>query len=938
MNPAQEDWATLLALLDTALELEEPAREPWLHALPEPRRSQLRELLASRRAIETQDFLAQPAQLPLASGTAAAGQRVGPWRLLREIGSGGMAWVWLAERADGQGTRRVALKLPRLGWAPGLAERMQRERDILATLEHPNIARLYDAGSDELGRPWLALEFVQGLPIDLYCRERALPTLARVELLLQVCTAVGFAHQRQVIHRDLKPGNILVTPEGQVRLLDFGIAKLMQGDDAASTGLTRAGGRALTPAYASPEQLLGQPLTLASDVYSLAIVAYELLTGSRPGAQQRATEAEVQALPSDIVTPSRAATDAATARQLRGDLDAVLMKGLQRDRAQRYPNAGALADDLRRVLAREPVTARAESAFDRARRWVRRHPVESTVAAAVVVAVPAGAAAQVAVMVALGVGSAATLWQMRRARHAAAQAQHQAERAEQVKQLALSIFRAADSDEGATVDTSAADLLRAAAARVAALEDIAPSVRTELRLALADSLLSLDRAQEALPLAQQALQQVENDPQADRHVLVDALLASAEALTRLERMEESVALLQRAQAIETDAPRWVKVRRRMFEALQASGRLADALGHAREASERALREPEAVGALECMNAHGVLANALKLAHQTGILEASRREVQAAQRLYAHQPQARAWALARAGLGVAMINEGDPLEGLALLRQTLAESEASMGAAHQQFSVQLNWLCTAEIALGDMPAALATHERELALLKARSPLSRDLSTAHQLCASLHLKSQRPDLALVEAASSAAMVRQVAPELPPFAHACILFHAHALSLVGRIDEAEREFDTLPADTPLRSGVAWPVFRACQLGLLGRRDEALGLLDEAMPKALALPPLTAAPYLLSASAVALDLQQPQLARTCAEAAGARLARGQAPGSPLRAELHWLQARVALADGRHDDAWTLGQQALASWRLFDPAHPRVALIASTLSPQQAH
>jgi eukaryotic-like serine/threonine-protein kinase len=234
-----DSWPAVSALLDEALALPEAEREPWLASLEGERAAfsdTLRELLSQvsqAAAVNTDDFLAtlprftqSAARGPLAE--LAVGDTIGPYRLLAELGSGGMGAVWLAERADGALKRKVALKLPRMVWAKGLAERMARERDILATLEHPNIARLYDAGVDQHGRPYLALQYVEGQPIDVYCRERGLGVKDKLQLLLQVCSAVAYAHSRLVVHRDLKPSNILVTADGQVRLLDFGIAKLME--------------------------------------------------------------------------------------------------------------------------------------------------------------------------------------------------------------------------------------------------------------------------------------------------------------------------------------------------------------------------------------------------------------------------------------------------------------------------------------------------------------------------------------------------------------------------------------------------------------------------------------------------------------------------------------------------------------------------------------
>jgi tRNA A-37 threonylcarbamoyl transferase component Bud32 len=285
-----ETWPAVSALLDEALALDPAERDTFVQQLDGERaqyRDTLRQLLAQATGVETGDFLATLPRIaaagPVATdplGEPASGAMVGPYRLLSELGAGGMGTVWLAERADGTLKRKVALKLPRLAWGRGLAERMARERDILASLEHPHIARLYDAGVDQHGRPYLALEYVEGQPIDVYAKERAL-SVRTSSICCCRSAAVAFAHSRLVVHRDLKPTNILVTADGQVRLLDFGIAKLMEGDRTQETQLTQVAGRALTLDYASPEQIKGEPIGTASDVYSLGVVAYELLTGCK---------------------------------------------------------------------------------------------------------------------------------------------------------------------------------------------------------------------------------------------------------------------------------------------------------------------------------------------------------------------------------------------------------------------------------------------------------------------------------------------------------------------------------------------------------------------------------------------------------------------------------------------------------------------------------
>ena len=320
-------------------------------------------------------------------GDGLEGRRVGPYRLLRLLGRGGMGAVWLAERADGMSERKVALKLPHasvVGSAP--RERFAREGSILGTLENPLIARLLDAGVAEDGQPYLAIEYVEGTSLTTYCDANRLALNARIALMVQVLSAVQHAHKNLVIHRDLKPANILVTREGQVRLVDFGIAKLMIDGQASETELTQIGGRALTPDYASPEQIAGRPVSTASDVYSLGVVLYVLMCGQRPyrlprdsrGALEEAILSAQPIKPSlqhitDDIAEARSTTPKRLAHALAGDLETIVLKALKKDPARRYTTADALMQDLRRYLAGEPVHPLV-TAFVDAVRTVPSHP------------------------------------------------------------------------------------------------------------------------------------------------------------------------------------------------------------------------------------------------------------------------------------------------------------------------------------------------------------------------------------------------------------------------------------------------------------------------------------------------------------------------------------------------------------------------------------
>ncbi|MBC8057671.1 MAG: serine/threonine protein kinase [Rhizobiales bacterium] len=398
------NWPEISAMLDEALDLPAAERGAWLDALEGVRarhKDTLRALLGATGGRETQDLLNTLPRLATfppegvrdsPAGMPMPGMFIGPYRLISELGRGGMGAVWLAERADGALRRCVAVKLPHLVWNSTLADRLVRERDILASLDHPHIARVYDAGVDAHGRPYFAMEFVEGRSIDQYCLEHGLSIRARIGLLLQVCDAVAHAHAHLVIHRDLKPGNVLVTADGAVKLLDFGIAKLMDGDRTEETALTRQAGIGLTIDYASPEQIAGQALGTASDVYSLGVVAFELLARQRPYRLKRGGRAELEQAIAEVAPPR--ASDVAEAptdkRALRGDLDAILSKALGKTPEKRYATVAALADDLMRHLDGLPVLARPDSRFYLARKFVARNRVAVASAATVALAVTIG--------------------------------------------------------------------------------------------------------------------------------------------------------------------------------------------------------------------------------------------------------------------------------------------------------------------------------------------------------------------------------------------------------------------------------------------------------------------------------------------------------------------------------------------------------------------
>jgi len=458
------DWQELSALYETADALDGAALDGWLAGLQakaHPLLGQLQQMLAACSKVRGNGFLATLPALPVEPEPLvhewAQGSRVGPYRLIRHVGQGGMAEVWLAQRDDGAFRRQVAIKLlfrtASSTQRDSFAQRFARERDILASLNHPHIAGLHDAGVTPSGQPWLALEYVEGEPLTIWCDKNALGIEGRVRLFRQVLLAVQHAHANLVIHRDLKPGNILVTAQGEVRLLDFGIAKLMEAEGEArdETELTRVAGRPLTVQYASPEQLLGEALTTASDVYSLGVVLYELLCGQRPYELKMESAAQLeQAIvdldpraPSrrtlgDAIAGARGTTPKALQKRLAGDLDAITLRALAKQPERRYASVEALRADLDRWLAGEPVQATPPGTAYRLGKFALRHRWGVGLGAAAVLAL-------------IGVAAVAVVMGL--------QAREESARAVAARDFMLNIFQRADQEKSRGADITARDLL-----------------------------------------------------------------------------------------------------------------------------------------------------------------------------------------------------------------------------------------------------------------------------------------------------------------------------------------------------------------------------------------------------------------------------------------------------------------------------------------------
>jgi eukaryotic-like serine/threonine-protein kinase len=539
-----ERWQRLSPLIDALLELEPDERARSLASMraEDPQLADdLEELLALEA--DGSDFLSEPLIPPNAG--ILPGTTVGPYELDRLLGEGGMGQVWLARRADGLYQRRVALKLLRPGIAdPSLRLRFTRERQILARLEHPHIARLLDAGISSDQQPYLALEYVEGEPITDWCRARQPDTETRVRLFLQVCDAVSHAHTNLIVHRDLKPSNILVTPLDEVRLLDFGIAKLL--DTPESHENTRTGLRTFTLHYAAPEQIRGEPVTTMTDVYSLGVVLYELLADQKPYQLKHPSDAQWEdaIIHVDPVRPSlllqRGVESAANPSALRrrmhevaGDLDNIVLKALAKSPEQRYPSVEALALDLQRQLDGKPVHARPQSVAYRLRKYVRRHQW-ALATAAIVAAV---------LLAAIGV----IAWQAR-------QAIGEAARAQAMQSFVVALFENA----GSTPSTAPLDVRQLLAAGVQRGErELArqPLVRAELFGLIARLRLGLGDYDDALQLLERQALIIAGVDDAPDSLRLQAAADLGRTLRQLGRQAECVDTMAPLQPMAARADR-----------------------------------------------------------------------------------------------------------------------------------------------------------------------------------------------------------------------------------------------------------------------------------------------------------------------------------------------------------------------------------------------
>jgi eukaryotic-like serine/threonine-protein kinase len=718
-------WKAVSPYLDRALDMEDEARAAWLTRLREDQpalAADLEHLLDERRAVLEEGFL-ESLDHPSSEPITIAGCTVGAYRLIAPIGQGGMGSVWLAERADGRFEGRAAVKLlnPSLmGASPSHGEeRFKREGSLLARLNHANIARLIDAGVSGDGQPYLVLEYIDGQPIDAYCDEHALGVEARIRLFLDVLSAVAHAHANLVVHRDLKPSNVLIAAGGSVKLLDFGIAKLLQSDEWIA--LTREGAAALTPEFAAPEQVTGSEITTATDVYSLGVLLYLLLGGQHPvGSGFRSPADLVKAIVdtdprrlSDAVadpkteTPAtltsnaarRATTPEKLQRLLRGDLDTIVAKALKKHAHERYASVTALADDLRRYLMHQPIGARPDTWMYRTTKFARRH----------VRGVLAGAGAVALVGMLIGFYTVRLTAERDRARI-------EAQKSTKVSELMTELLTGADPYRDRP-DPTVRDLLDAGAARIQKELAGEPEILADMLTVIGRVYQRLEIPDKARPLLEQALA-LGRRVGGREHPRVAQTLNDLGVLTRMNgNAADSVAMLEEALALRRRllGPKHKDIAVTLSELGRSYGAQGDGVRAEALAREALAMRRELLG-----EHHRETATSMS---DIGLLLWERGDLGGAEPLLRQSLEISRVALgdnhpnvgsALSNLGLVVADRGDYAAAEALFRQSLAVRRKSMGPVHAGVAVTLNNLAYPLREQGKYEEAAAALEEALAM--------------------------------------------------------------------------------------------------------------------------------------------------------------------------------------------------------------------------------
>ncbi|MEZ5467162.1 MAG: protein kinase [Lysobacterales bacterium] len=851
------------------------------------------------------------------------GWRAGPWQLLRLLGRGGMGAVYLAERVEHDFQQRAALKLIKLGMdSEEIQRRFVSERRILARLEHPNIARLIDGGVDARGRPYFVMEWVDGPPLIEYADQQQLDVRARLRLFLKLCEAVSHAHRQLVVHRDLKPGNILVNSRGEPKLLDFGIAKLLQSDTDKDTSAT--GARFFTRAYAAPEQIRGEPVSTATDVYALGAVLFELLTGM---ALHRA-RALVQETRELLVRARRQAGEdgpaAITPRMLAGDLALVLTKAVRDEPNRRYASVEALADDIRAYLDGRPVRARPDSLGYRSRRFLRRHWI--------------GVLASTAVLVAIVIGSGLALWQARIARE-------EALRAEAVSAFLSSVFQSATPEGAAGSDITARSLLERGGQRIELELAGQPAVQARLYATLGRAWFYIGDSARAATLLEAGRARV--DPQDWRtqtallRDLAQAELAAGKIDLARTHVDQALSVVDPGAAdSELQQARVLSVSKSVYG---AEGRYDQALALARQVHDtlRSLLGADAEETLQALNDLGTWT--LESGDAAQALSIFDRVI--AGRRASSTPDHPEMATAMHNRQLALFRLRRIDEALVEARAVVELRRRILPPNHRDLARSLGSLATIESSLGELEEARALRREGIDMLRAQK-------SPDQLLLGQELTNQGvDDYRLADLDSAARDLREAIERLQPqlgAEHARVLSARSYLALVqiyrGELIEAERELRLISAieDNQERGGISQRLatrrYLARALRWQGRTAEANQILEDSAgwldDPGLKVSPTARARTHLEWALGLIDTGQLSAAREQIEQARATGAGSEDGAVADRAQLLQTEARLALARSDWATARTAAEAALKLIRSeFEDGHWEIAEASALLA-----
>ncbi|HNP64313.1 MAG TPA: serine/threonine-protein kinase [Woeseiaceae bacterium] len=752
-------------------------------------------------------------------GALSVDERVGAYRILDVIGMGGMGHVYLAERADSEFEQRVAIKTVNLGFSsPSILERFQLERQILADLEHNHIARLLDGGRTDAGVPYLVMEYIDGKSIVEYCNDEGVSLLRRLDLFLKICDAVQYAHRKLIVHRDIKPSNILVTRDGAPKLLDFGVAKLL--DASGDSALTRAEGRILTPEYASPEQILGEPVTTSTDVYGLGVLLYELLSGAKPFDLGSATSPEVRKLicQTDPVEPSKAVAKSRAAiktNRIEGDLDKITMKAIRKEPERRYETVRDLANDIRNYLTGLPVSARAPSWAYRSGKFVQRHRV----------AVAAVAAATIAAIAMTVLYTVQLADERDRANFAARQA-------EEVSTFLSSLFESASPNVAQGELITAVDLLEQGSEQIDQLSG-QQLLQAKLHRVIGDSYLQLGERERSLAHLEKSVALLDEASGVDPLVLADSVASLAETQRLLELHEESIAGMLRALALReaalgSDHSDVAFTMSRLGGALGWQGRSSEALEYLRGALAIMTRNGDEDE--DMLDVLGVTAvNLAQSGRFEEAIDISQRSVAlSAQLLGDMHPNT----VIRIGnSGIFMHQAYQCVEGLRLVEEGIARTRKIYPENHPGIAYSIRWRARILQRLGRFDEAALAIEAAEAIIDAIGN-ERSMENVTNLYSWGRWRLERGDPTAIDAyRKGLALAIELRGDDGPAAYAGKVGIAIALAREGRLTDAEDLLtEVLQRRDRYQKSVEWYMKKelAAVLSQQGRFDEASQLFD--------------------------------------------------------------------------------------------------------------